>query len=155
MRERISYSFYKYAPETFVCSLNGKHIELTPREKDEITITCFDPKQTEDKIKRVIRKRRTQRRRVTFGFYKVNDNKQYMFTRELSAFDDDLQGKLRIYKEWKRYCLSKDCDLSVATITSGTFDGKKMSEGKEYKSHDIIDITRPVKIRYAYNNEVI
>jgi hypothetical protein len=155
MREKIRYGYYRYAPETFGCSLNGKRIELTPEEKSNITTTIYDKKETIDKIKRIIRKRRNQRRKVTIGFLKANGNGEYMFTRQLSAYDDDLQDKLRIYKEWKAYCLSRDCDLSVATVTAGTFDGKKMSEGKMYESHDIVDITKPVKIKYAYEREVV
>lgn len=154
-KERISYGFYKYAPTTFECALNGKRIELTPEEKDKITLTIFNEKETFDKIKRIIRKRRNQRREVTFGFYKADGSRQYMYTRQLYAYDDDLQDKLRIYKEWKKYCLSKDCDLSVATVTSGTFDGKKMSQGKTDETHDIVDITKPIKLKFRYREQEV
>jgi hypothetical protein len=155
MREKIGYGYYRYAPETVKCYLNGKQIELTSEEESYITTHICDRKETIDKIKQIIRKRRNQKREVTFGFYKANKSDEYMYTRQLSAYDDDLQDKLRIYKEWKEYCLSRDCDLSVATVTAGTFDGKKMSEGKTHESHDIVDITRPVKLRYKYREDVI
>ena len=149
----IQYSMYKYAPESFRCRINGKLIEFD----DASTLgelVWKGHKAVVDEIKRRIRKWRKERRRVTFGFYGKGNNR-YFYTRELGAYDDDLQDKLRIYKLWKEYCLSRDCDLATTIITEGTITPDGESKPKERESSDIVDLGRPIKLRYPYEEVVI
>lgn len=155
--ERYKFSMYKYAPESFRASINGKQIQLTTQEASTIGQVLL-AKGTEAciaELKRFVRKSRNQRRQVTIGFFKANGSREYMFTRDLMAYDDDLQDKLRIYKEWKRYCLSKDCDLATHNITSGEFNPFGKNNAKTRESHDLVDITRPIKLKYEYRMEVM
>ena len=154
MKDIIKYSMYRFAPETFKCSVNGQSLAIEDPSTLGMMFVSGNTKGVDDEIKRIVRKIRTQRRRVTFGFYGKGNNK-YFYTRELGAYDDDLQDKLRIYKEWKRYCLSRDCDLATHTVTSGEFTLNGMKNTKEKESTEIVDITRPIKIRYRYEREVI
>jgi len=151
---RISYGCNQYAPESFRCSVNGKPF-LTENLSDYgYLVICGKGKEARDKIKREIRKRRRQRRRVTFGFFGKGNNR-YFYTRELGAYDDDLADKLRIYKLWKEYCLSRDCDLATTIITEGTITPDGKSKPKERISSDIVDLSRPIKLRYPYEEAII
>lgn len=153
----IQYRVYKYAPESFRCSVNGKCLDMDSQMASRLgqMVVCGRKKEAEDEIKRIVRKNRNQRRRVTFGFFKANGSRDYMFTRELGAYDDDLQDKLRIYKRWKEYCLSRDCDLATHFVTSGKITPDGATKGEVRESSDIVDITRPVKLRFAYREVVI
>ena len=151
---KIRYSCNKYAPESFCCSVNGRRFIVDDPSRFGYLVICGKGKEVRDEIKREVRKRRRQRRRVTFGFFSKGNNR-YFYTRDLGAYDDDLADKLRIYKLWKEYCLSRNCDLATHIITEGriTPDGKSIS--KERESTDIVDLSRPVKLRYPYEEAVV
>lgn len=151
---QIRYSCNEYASETFHCSVNGKRFETDDPAHFGYLVICGKGKEARDEIKRIVRRNRKQRRRVTFGFYGKGNNR-YFYTRELGAYDDDLQDKLRIYKLWKEYCLSRDCDLATMVITEGSITPDGKSKPKERGSGDIVDITRPIKIKYQYKEITI
>lgn len=151
---QIHYSCNQYAPETFCCSVNGKRLELEYPSSLGHLVICGKGKEARDEIKRIVRRNRKQRRRVTFGFY-GKGNKRFYYTRELGAYDDDLQDKLRIYKLWKEYCLSRDCDLATTIITEGSVTPDGISKTKQRKSSDIVDLSRPIKLRYPYKEIII
>lgn len=144
----------EYAPETFTCSVNGKYFPLEyPSTIGQIWLS----KGTEAmkaEIKKEVRKRRQERRRVTIGFY-VDDTKRFCYTRDLGAYNDDLQDKLRIYKLWKEFCLKNNCVLSHHEITSGyiTPDGNSKTKTEEVK--DKVNLKRPIKLFYPRHYEVM
>lgn len=147
----INYSVYQYAPEQSVFWVNGNvFAPMYSQLAHDLgyLVICGKKKEAEDRIIREVRKERLNRRQVSFGFFKANGSKEYMFTRQLVAYDDDFKDKLRIYKEWKRYCKSKNCDLATHEITSGEFTPKGMKNTVAEESHDVVDLTRPVKIRW-------
>ena len=148
----IDYKVYKYAPEQSVFWVNGKVFAPMWSELAHdlgTLVVCGKRKEAEDRIIREVRKKRLKRRRVSFGFFKANGSKQYMFTSQLIAYDDDLEDKLRIYKEWKRYCKARNCDLATHEITSGEFAINGMINTVTEESHDVVDLTRPIKIRWV------
>ena len=153
---KISYRVPEYAPEQARFWVNGKIFCADNQLAHDLgyLVICGKGKEVRDEIKRIVRRNRKQRRRVTIGFYGKGNNR-YFYTRQLGAYDDDLKDKLRIYKEWKRYCLSRDCDLATHEITSGNFTPKGMKDVKVKESEDIVDITRPVKLRYPYEEVII
>lgn len=145
---KITYKVHRYAPEQSTFWVNG--IVFAPMWSQlahdlGYLVVCGKRKEAEDRIIREIRKERLKRRQVSFGFFK-NGSKEYMFTRQLVAYDDDFEEKLRIYKEWKRYCKARDCDLATHEITSGEFAINGMINTVTEESHDIVDLTRPIKI---------
>ena len=83
---------------------------------------------------------------VTFGFFGINESNRYYYTRQLIACDDDLQEKLRIFKEWKRYCKEQNCNLATHKIISGNFTPFGMENMEIKQSLDAVDLKRPVKI---------
>lgn len=151
---QIRYSCNEYASESFRCSVNGKQFVTDNPSHFGYLVICGKGKEARDEIKREIRKRRKQRRRVTFGFY-GKGNSRFYYTRELGAYDDDLQDKLRIYKLWKEYCLSRDCDLATTIITEGSVTPDGRSKAKQRESSGIVDLSRPIKLRYPYEEVVI
>lgn len=151
---RIHYSCNQYASETFRCSVNGKRLELKDPSWLGYLVICGKGKEARDEIKRIVRRNRKQRRRVTFGFFGKGNNR-FFYTRELGAYDDDLADKLRIYKLWKEYCLSRDCDLATTIITEGSITPDGRSKAKQRESSDIVDLSRPIKLRYPYEEVII
>lgn len=151
---RIAYSVNQYTPENFHCSINGKPFYVDDPSRLGYLVITGKSKEARDEIKREVRKRRNQRRRVTFGFFGKGNN-HYFYTRELGAWDDDLQDKLRIYKLWKQYCIDRDCDLATTIITEGSITPDGKSKAKVKESSDIVDLGRPVKLRYPYEKEVV
>lgn len=149
---KITYRVPQYSPEQSVFWVNG---EIFAPMYSQLAhdlgylVICGKAKEAEDKIVREVRKSRLERTKVTFGFFKANGSKEFMFTRQLVAYDDDLEDKLRIYKLWKEFCVSKNCDLATHEITSGDFTLKGMKNTVTEESHDIVDITRPIKIRWV------
>lgn len=151
---QIRYSCNEYASETFYCSVNGKRFVTEDPSYFGYLVISGKGKEARDEIKREIRKRRKQRRRVTFGFFGKGNNR-FFYTRELEAYDDDLEDKLRIYKLWKAYCLSKDCDLATTIITEGSITPDGKSKVKQRESSDIVDLSRPIKLRYPYEEVIV
>ena len=116
---------------------------------------CGNKEKAADMVIREVRKRRRTRQSVTFGFMEAKPgSRRYFFTRDLKAYDDDFQGKLRIYKEWKRFCKSRNCDLATYEVTSVQIIPGQKSETKTVESHDIVDLSRPVKIKFYYTDEI-
>lgn len=146
---KITYRVPQYSPEQSIFWVNGE--VFAPRWSQlahdlGYLVICGKRKEAEDRIIREVRRARLKRRQVSFGFFKVGGSKEYMFTRQLVAYDDDFEEKLRIYKEWKRYCKARDCDLATHEITSGEFAINKMINTITEESHDVVDLTRPIKI---------
>ena len=147
----IQWRVYKYAPEQTTVWVNGKvfakqYTELASKIGN--TVLTKGNKAAEDMIIRKVRELRKRRRKVTFGFFGINGSRQYYYTRQLEAYNDDFQEKLRIYKEWKRYCKERNCDLITHEITTGEFTPYGMEKKEVTQSSDVVDLKRPMKIRW-------
>lgn len=94
----------------------------------------------------MLRKQEKQEGWVTFGFF-VTGSKEYYYTEQLTARANDLQDKLRIYKEWKHYIQEHNCRLSKFIVTSGNITPEGCTERIEEKNEDIIDLSKPLKLR--------
>ena len=147
MRNLYKISYYKYAPESFkgfVKDNSGWH--LYPLSYADAT-DCGFKSATKGygaglaHFKHVVRRQtRPKARRVTYGFMDLNDPGQFIFCRELSTKNDDLQGKLQLLKQIK------------STFSSGVRLGGKATLGAagkieavdEYTAH--ANLSRPIKI---------
>lgn len=153
-REKVSWTGYKYAPESFLFFLNGKNLYLTDVERFTVMPNSVIDKHTKDRLIQVIRQRRkNQRRKVTFGFWEEGykekqKDRRFFYTRQLEAYDDDFSDKLRIYKEWKHYLEERDGIVSTHEVTSGKIIPGQKSKTKTMKTQDKADLTAPLKIYY-------
>lgn len=148
--DRFSYTYgWKTAPEQWKFYWNNKLIQLDNNTRLSVAclMLCGKEREAEAILKRILRKQEKEDNYICIGFYGV-DSTQYYFTQQLKCKRNDLQTKLYIYKEWKRYIQSKDCDLSTHTVTSGYLmpDGK-MTEKKTEETHNMVDLKRPIIIR--------
>lgn len=152
----IQWRCYKYASETFEAWVNGNKLELTYDEIHRLgyLAICRKTKEVNDEIKRIVRRNRKQRKKVGFGFFKVNSN-DYLFTRDLWAYDDDLQDKLRIYKLWKDFCKTYNGKLNPHTITIGEITPYGSKKKEEKVIYDEVDLKRPMKFSYKYDYQII
>ncbi len=145
---KVTYSVYKYDPVQSRFWVNGK---LYAKEWTQLAhdlgylVATGHEKEAIDMIKRDIRKKRAEKRRCTFGFFEKG-SRRYFYTQQLTANDDDLQGKLSVYKEWKRYCESQNCVMAVHEVTEGSFIPGQKSDAKSHMVEEIADLSRPVKI---------
>ena len=148
MKFDIKYAINRYAPEQSTFLVNGKI--YAPRYSQLAhDLGCLiiegKKKEAEDIIKRDIRKQLREKRTCTIGFFE-KDNNRIFYTTQLRATEDDLNEKLRIFKEWKRYCESKNCILATHEISEGSFIPGKKSKVQSHYSEDVVDLRRPVKV---------
>ena len=148
--DRFSYSYgWRTAPEQWHFGWNGKPIRLDNETRSFIAnlMIAGNNEAAEAVLKRMLRKQeREDSYYVTIGFHGEGNN-QFYFTKQLFCKVNNLQEKLQIYKEWKRYILSKDCILSTHTVTSGYVTPDGVTAGKEEEIQERVDISRPVTIR--------
>ena len=141
----FKYGGYRYAPEQWGFSYNGKQINLDTDTKTTLAMLVISGKrkEAEDELKRLLRKEEKQINDfVTFGFFGKNSNKYY-FTSQLSAHRNNLAEKLRIYKEWKRYIIEdKNGKLQPFVVTSGYFTPYGTEEKREEDTSIVIDFKR-------------
>ena len=145
---KITYRIYKYAPEQSVFFVNGKvYAPMYSQLAHDLgyLVITGKAKEAEDMIKRDIRKKAKENRRCTIGFFEKG-TKRYFYTSQLSADDNDLQDKLRVYKEWKRFVESKNCVMATHEISEGSFIPGSKSKAEIRFTEDVADIKRPVKI---------
>lgn len=152
---KIQWRMYRYAPESFRCWVNGKELFLENPSDLGILLVRGKQKEAHDEIKRIIRKRRKQERLVGYGFRKANNPAQFLYTSQLYARDSDLGEKLRIYKEWKRFCIEQNKKLTTHIVTTGEVTPYGSEKKSEEKTKDTVDLTKPVKFRFAYKEELI
>ena len=148
---KITYKVYKPAPEQSVFYVDGKVFSpmYTQLSHDlGMLVVEGKKKEAEDKIKRIVRAQRLKKRRCTIGFYEQGTNR-FFYTFQLLADDTNLQEKLRVYKEWKRYCESVGCIMKTHEVTSGKFIPGEKSNSEVKIIKEIADLTRPVKVYVA------
>lgn len=121
--ENFRWGGYKYAPESFNFTLNGKLLNIPAEIKGNLQYkaVCGKCKEVEDELKRYLRKEEKKPcDLVTFGFYAKDNKRDFYFTKQLTAHRSDLSEKLRIYKEWKHYIVDTcDCRLQPFVVTTG------------------------------------
>lgn len=142
----FKYGGYRYAPEQWGFSYNGKPLKLDPDTKSTLAqmIISGKKKEAKDILKRLLRKEEKKLNDlVTYGFY-GKDSMEFYFTQSITAHKGNLAEKLRAYKEWKRY-ITEECNgkLLLYEATTGYITPKGLEmEQKEDKSI-IIDFNRP------------
>ena len=147
---KITYRIYKYAPEQSVFFVDGKiYAPMYSQLAHDLgyLVITGKAKEAEDMIKRDIRKKAKENRRCTIGFFEKG-TKRYFYTSQLSADDNDLQDKLRVYKEWKRFIESKNCIMATHEISEGSFIPGQKTSSERHLTEDIADLSRPVKIYF-------
>lgn len=145
---KITYRVHRYAPEQSVFFVDGKlYAPIYSQLAHDLgyLVITGKVKEAENMIKRDIRKKAKESRRCTIGFFEKG-TKRYFFTSQLSADDNDLQDKLRVYKEWKRFVESKNCVMGIHKISEGSFIPGQKSGAIKRTTEDVADLTRPVKI---------
>jgi hypothetical protein len=145
----IRWSMYRWAPETFRCSVNGKAINLLDPSRIGQLVVAGRTEEAEAEIKRIVRAKNRKKRWVTFGFFGEN-SATYYFTFQLRAEDDNLADKLHVYKTWKEECRKKNLRIGRCGSCEITYseDGTaKLLKTGERNVKPRIDLSRPVKIR--------
>ena len=151
-KDTISYgiSNVKWAPETFGCSVYGKRLVLNDPSHFGCLLIAGKRKELEDEIKRIYRKGLKKTNFVTIGFRSADDPRRYFFTSQLQARADDLPGRLRVFKEWKRHCLESGCVLTTIEVTEGELvPGKTNGGGLTRTISERVDLKKPLTIRFV------
>lgn len=152
--ESFSFSGYRYASESVWFKLNDKPIKILDYDKKrtlQYKAVCGEYDEVVAELKRMERKEAREKKvkYITFCFFVENSNRYY-FTRDLQANANDLQDRLRVYKEWKHHIQEHDCKMTTCIIQEGTITPYGKSEPKQTEKYDLIDLTRCKKIGF-YN----
>jgi hypothetical protein len=97
-------------------------------------------------IKRLYRAALHKRRSCTIGFLLRNKTREYCYCRAFMVYDDDLPGKLSIYKELKQYLLSRGCKFEE--FRSALLGADYTPERVE-THYQMVDLTHPIKIYFV------
>ncbi len=151
MKYQIEISGYRYAPEQTRIKVYGKpfaNMDMRSQLAHDAgyLLICGKEKEAFDLVKKEIRKLFKKKNYVTIGFMEEGKN-LYHFTKQLMADNEDLGDKLRVFKEFKRFCQSQNCKLKTVQVTS--FDVTPYGTGNR-KTEELIsrvDLNRPVKIK--------
>ena len=147
---KLSYSGYKYAPETFNFFVNGKlYAAAHTPEAAALANLIIQGKEKEarDEIKRAIRKGYKKPEYITIGYYQEGSATRYFFTRQLYARRDDLLDKLRIYKEYKHFLESNNCIVNTYEVNAGEVTPGHISAPKTQLIEERADVKRPLIIK--------
>lgn len=153
--ENFSY-FYgcRTAPEQWYFYYNGNYIPLNDEIRNRLAILCISGKrkEAEDELKRLLRKEEKETYDyVTYGFYGKNSNNFY-FSRQLKAHDNNINEKLSVYKEFKKYIEERDGYLHPFIITTGHITPNGNEKLKVDKGI-LIDLDRKIRIRLTEDTE--
>ena len=144
---KIKMSCYRYAPESFRCSVDGK--PFFPQDPSHFGCLLFAGrgKEAEDEIKRIVRAQRRAPRLVTIGFRSAENPRRYFFTRSLSAREDSLEERLDAFREWKKYILSRDGVVETYSVEEGDFvPGKANTASTACWHTEKVDLTKPLTV---------
>lgn len=163
----IGMTCYKYAPESFKAYFvigfsNGnkniplyEQIKLSHEETSKCgyAYACSGRQEALKELKKIIRHKIQNRKQYcTIGFLDLNNERQYYFIREHMVNINNLQDKLRIYKEFKNYMLSKDC--KVEAFTTATLDGHYKPENVKTE-YNYVNINRPVIVKFKESKNYV
>lgn len=153
--DHISMTCFKYAPESFKASYNGKPIQLEYDETSKCgyAFCCGGREKAITELKKIIRgKIKRNREYCTIGFYDAENKKQYHFTQQLKATFFNIADMLYIYKDFKRDIMARNC--KIESYTQATLNGQFKPEHVETK-YDIIDINKPLIIHFINEKRYI
>lgn len=146
---KLSYNGYKYAPESFNFFVNGKlYAAAYTQEAAKLGYLIITGKEKEarDEIKRAIRKGYKKPEYITIGYYQEGSATRYFFTRQLYARRDNLQEKLRIYKEYKHFIEARNGIVNTYEVKSGQFVPGKAAAAQTQIIEEKADLNRPIII---------
>ena len=152
-KERYSYGGYKYATESINFTLNGKLLTLPEDLRSNLAYLalCGRHKEVIDGLKRYVRKERKSAdvEYVTYGFYRENGGKDFYYTKELLACPNDMQDRIRVYKNWRKFLLDHDCIATTYTVESGTVTPDGIAKPTVSAQEVRVDLKRPVRIKFV------
>lgn len=153
--ENFSY-FYgcRTAPEQWCFYYNGNYIPLNNETRNRLVMLCIlgKRKEAEDELKRLLRKEEKEiHNYVTYGFYGKNSNNFY-FSRQFKAHDNNINEKLSVYREFKKYIEERDGYLQPFIITTG-YVTPKGNEILKVNKGVLIDLERKIHIRFTEDTE--
>lgn len=144
MKEKISYTVYKPAPESAKFYLNEKCIDIPAETNAGYYAAIGDHKQTIDIVKRYIRKKRKESNIVyCYGFYYKNSN-TFTFISSLYADPESLTDKLYCFKEAKRYF--KENPTQYIVEKGKIIPGENPKKETEKQTIEI-DLERPILVK--------
>lgn len=152
-RERYAYGGYKYAPESYNFTLNGKVLNIPEDLKQTLRYkaACGLRDEVITELKRFVRKSRRMPNVefITYGFFGKGE-KNYYFTRDLLAKPNDFAGRICAYKNAKAG-LQNAIDFLQVGYSCTT--GEVSPFGSRVKSEEVyvtkLDLARPVIIKFV------
>ena len=142
---KITYSAYKYAPETAKATVNGVSIDLHNTMIPEY-ITTGQKAKAEAELKKAYRKQTSQKASYIYVFF-AKDSKQFYYVACLNfKADADLKTRLYYYKELKHHLQANPIEY---TIESGKFTPAGGEKPEEKKVTVEIDYSRCRKVKIA------
>lgn len=154
--EKFSYNYgFKTAPEQWNFYYNGNYIPLDNDIRNTLAVLCISgkTKEAKDELKRLLRKEEKELHNfVTYGVY-AKGSSNFYYTKQLIAHDDNIDEKLYIYKELKRY-IEKECNGYIKPFSrvSG-YITPYGSEGVKKDNGVLVDMSRILTIRFPENPE--
>lgn len=145
--ENFTYNYgWRTAPEQWRFYLNEKYIPLDNNTRSKLACMCLSGrvKETEDELKRILRKEEKQPRIVgkCICFFK-KDSDEFYYTQQLRYNPNDIKDALRCYKEWKRYIQEKNCILETGyELSEGEFNPFGENKSKSRTVTSVVDLNR-------------
>lgn len=126
--EKLTYSGYKYAPESIKFYNFNKLLKLPEETQSRAAYltACGQLKEAEKLIKQAIRKqyKEPKNKYKLIGYFLKNSN-QYVYINQLYSRTNDKEQLLYIYKETKQFFNSKDWKqetiIQSGTVTPGYY----------------------------------
>lgn len=142
---KISYSCYKYAPETAAATVNGLKIDLHNTNIGYL-IATGNHTEAEKAIKEQYRKHINRENNFTYCFYVSNSNQFYYISQLNFKANADLKSRFYCYKELKHYL--QNHPIEITTESGHIIPGS--TEKPEVKKEVVkIDFNKCKKIKIA------
>ena len=142
---KITYSAYKYAPETAKATVNGVNIDLNNTMIPEY-ITTGQKEKAEAELKKAYRKQTSEKANYIYVFF-AKDSKQFYYVSCLNfKADADLRTRLYNYKELKHHLQTHPIEI---VTEEGTITPTGASKPEVKKEVVKIDFSRCRKIKIA------
>lgn len=128
--KKISWSYYRYAPESFRLFIDKKEVELDSETKDKLAHLAITGKEKEliDEVKRLFRKKAKQQKKHLLVITKNKDKKHFITFDHIRVNPYNTLEKLLLYKDIKRY-LANYNNIQVATLgAKGEVEDVKQSK---------------------------
>lgn len=143
---KIKWSCYRYASESFRCSVDGRALILDDPSHFGYMVITGRAKEAEDEIKRIVRRSWHEPRLVTIGFRSADNPNRFFFTRSLSASADSLSEKLDAYREWKSYLEKRGGIVETYRVAEGSVAPGGNGQPTIKTVTERADLTRPITV---------